>query len=114
MPEILQSPHQCQKSYNRPNNTYKQVVVGGGPTGVEFAGELANLVNRDLASVDNDRARDMRITLIEATELLGSFDAGLRDYAARKLRGAGVHLRRGVVQEVAPEEITLQGGDVIR
>lgn len=81
---------------------------------MEFAGELADFVNSDLAQVDNDRARDIRITLIEATELLGTFDAALREYAARKLRGAGVHLRKGVVQEVRAEEIVLQGGDVIR
>jgi NADH:ubiquinone reductase (non-electrogenic) len=37
------------------------VIVGGGPTGVEFAGELADFVNRDLARIDNDRARDMRV-----------------------------------------------------
>ena len=37
------------------------VVVGGGPTGVEFAGELADFVNHDLRKIDPDRARDMRV-----------------------------------------------------
>jgi len=36
------------------------VIVGGGPTGVEFAGELSDFISKDLAKVDNDRARDMR------------------------------------------------------
>ena len=38
------------------------LVVGGGPTGVEFAGELADFINRDLYKIDPDRARDMRVS----------------------------------------------------
>ncbi len=34
------------------------------------------------------------ITLIEAKELLGSFDGAMREYAARRLTRAGVLLRR--------------------
>lgn len=41
-----------------------------------------------------------QVTLIEADQLLGSFDARLREYAARKLVAAGVHLTRGIVKEV--------------
>lgn len=37
------------------------VVVGGGPTGVEFAGELADFINKDLRKIDPGRARDMRV-----------------------------------------------------
>ncbi len=36
------------------------VVVGGGPTGTEFAGELADFINSDLAKIDPERARDCR------------------------------------------------------
>lgn len=36
------------------------VVVGGGPTGTEFAGELADFINKDLAKIDPERARDSR------------------------------------------------------
>ena len=36
------------------------VVVGGGPTGTEFAGELADFNNSDLAIIDSERARDCR------------------------------------------------------
>lgn len=74
--------------------------MGGGPTGVEFAGELADFVRKDLAKLDPNRARDMRITLIEADQLLSSFDARLREYAALKLTRAGVHLVKGIVKEV--------------
>ena len=36
------------------------LIVGGGPTGVEFAGELSDLINKDLKRLDPDRAADMR------------------------------------------------------
>lgn len=88
-------------------------IVGGGPTGVEFAGELADFVKRDLAKIDPNRARDMRITLIEADQLLSSFDSKLREYAALKLTRAGVHLVKGIVKEVRAKELELKSGMVI-
>ncbi len=36
------------------------VVVGGGPTGVEFAGELTDLIRKDLAKIDPLRAADIK------------------------------------------------------
>ena len=50
----------------------------------------------------------MRITLIEARELLGTFDVHLREYAAGKLMRQGVDLRRGVVKRVEAKQIVLQ------
>ncbi|KAI3436606.1 hypothetical protein D9Q98_006023 [Chlorella vulgaris] len=89
------------------------VVVGGGPTGVEFAGELADFINKDLRKIDPGRARDMRITIVEANELLGSFDTRLREYTARKLVKEGVQLIRGVVKQVSADMIELQDGTQI-
>ena len=42
--------------------------------------------------IDNERAREVRITIIEGAQLLGSFDVRLREYAANKLQKQGVHL----------------------
>lgn len=36
------------------------LVVGGGPTGVEFAGELCDFINKDLKRLDPDRAADIK------------------------------------------------------
>lgn len=85
------------------------VVVGGGPTGVEFAGELSDFIGRDLYRIDPVRSREMRVSLIEPRELLGSFEARLREYAASKLARGGVQLLRGVVKEVRRGEVELQG-----
>eukprot|EP01026_Neomeris_dumetosa_P076348 TRINITY_DN81866_c0_g1_i1.p1 TRINITY_DN81866_c0_g1~~TRINITY_DN81866_c0_g1_i1.p1 ORF type:complete len:416 (-),score=64.00 TRINITY_DN81866_c0_g1_i1:217-1464(-) len=88
------------------------VVVGGGPTGVEFAGELSDLINQDLKRVVPARAQDLRVTLVEAAELLGSFEKPLREYAARRLTKLGVRLVQGVVKEVRETEIELRDGRV--
>ncbi len=42
--------------------------------------------------IDAERGRDIRITLVEGAQLLGSFDAPLREYAARKLHDQGIRL----------------------
>ncbi|WIA34774.1 hypothetical protein OEZ86_013079 [Tetradesmus obliquus] len=101
----------------RPVDDYNRllhvVIVGGGPTGVEVAGELSNLINRDLKHVYPDRAKAMRVTVVEAKELLGTFDGSLREYAARKLVAQGVKLRKGVVKHVEPGCLTLTDGTVI-
>lgn len=46
--------------------------------------------------------------MIEANELLGSFDSRLREYAARRLTREGVQLVKGVVKEVRQKEVELQ------
>jgi NADH dehydrogenase len=68
------------------------VVVGGGPTGVEMAGQIGELardtLRRDFRAIDT---RNGRILLIEAADrLLTSFPPSLSDKAARSLRKLGV------------------------
>jgi len=74
------------------------VIVGGGATGVEMAGAIAELAKRALAS--DFRAidpRSARIILIEAgPRLLPAFDPTLSDAARRSLEGLGVEVRLGV------------------
>ena len=71
------------------------VVIGGGPTGVELAGALAEVARHALAhdfrAVD---PRAARILLVEAAPaILGSFPAPLRLVAERSLRRLGVEIR---------------------
>ncbi len=55
-----------------------------------------------------------RVTLVEASELLGNFDGKLREYAARSLVQAGVHLTKGLVKEVQETKMTLADGQVMK
>jgi len=73
------------------------VIIGGGPTGVELAGALAELAKaalaRDFRHIDSTTAR---IVLIEAgPRLLPSFPPTLSAVAARALTRLGVELRLG-------------------
>ena len=73
------------------------VIVGGGPTGVEMAGAIAELANRALAkdfrSID---PRAARILLVEAApRLLTPFDPPLSETARLSLEQLGVTVRLG-------------------
>lgn len=61
------------------------VVVGGGPTGVEFSGELSDFITRDVRERYAHVKDYVKVTLIEANEILSSFDVGLRQYATDHL-----------------------------
>ena len=83
------------------------VVVGGGPTGVETAGALAEMRNTDMP-VTYPELNTSRITisLVEmGPAVLGPFDSLLRDYSAEALRKRGVDLRL----ETAVKEVTEDG-----
>jgi len=73
------------------------VIVGGGPTGVEMAGAIAELANRALAA--DFRAidpRSARIILVEAApRLLTPFDPSLSEEAKTSLEQLGVEVRLG-------------------
>ena len=73
------------------------IIVGGGPTGVEMAGAIAELSKRALA--EDFRAIDpraARIILVEAApRLLTPFDPKLSEEAKKSLEGLGVEVRLG-------------------
>jgi NADH dehydrogenase len=90
------------------------VVVGGGPTGVELAGQIAEIANdtlrRDFRSID---PRAAKILLVEAGDrLLGTFPEQLSARAGRALERLGVTpiLDRMVV-DVGPDAVSLQRAD---
>ncbi|KAJ7543541.1 hypothetical protein O6H91_09G042800 [Diphasiastrum complanatum] len=89
------------------------VVVGGGPTGVEFSGELSDFIHRDVYFKYSHVKNYIHVTLIEANEILSSFDMRLREYAVRQLTKAGVRLVRGVVKDVEPGKLVLSDGSVV-
>lgn len=75
------------------------VIVGGGPTGVELAGALAEIarhtLRKDFRSIHPETSR---IVLLEgAAELLGAFPPTLRERARRSLTRLGVEVRTGAI-----------------
>jgi NADH dehydrogenase len=86
------------------------VVIGGGPTGVELAGALAEIAGRTLAKEFRrfDPATT-RVVLIEAgPRILPSFDPRLSAKAERQLRSLGIDVRTGSpVSQVSPDFVLL-------
>jgi NADH dehydrogenase len=89
--------------------TCELTVVGGGPTGVEMAGALAELVRGPLKRDEQSVASRMHVRLIEAgPRLLPSFDPKLSQRTRRDLEKLGVEvLLDTAVQEVKSSSITL-------
>jgi NADH dehydrogenase len=91
------------------------VVVGGGPTGVELAGALAEIarhsLREDFRSINPESAR---IVLIEAShDLLGAFPEPLRHAARQSLERLGVEVRTGSPVTVVDEEGVTTAGERI-
>ena len=92
------------------------VLVGGGPTGVELAGAIAEIsrrtVARDFRRVDPASAR---IVLLEGgPRLLASFPESLSTRAKRDLERMGVEVRLGVhATQISPRAV-LAGGEEIQ
>ncbi|KAH9885261.1 FAD/NAD-P-binding domain-containing protein [Cubamyces lactineus] len=68
-------------------------IVGGGPTGVEFAAELHDFLHSDIARHYPALARMAKINLYDvAPMILGGFDTGLQEYATAKFKREGIRL----------------------
>ena len=89
-------------------------VVGGGATGVELAGTLADLRNIALATAFPDIDRSLlHIRLVEqAPALLTPYAPSLREYARRQLLARGVEVRLdATISEITEDEVVLSGGE---
>ncbi len=91
------------------------VVVGGGPTGVEFAAELHDLVEEDLERHYNGMHDEVHITLFEAGRtILNAFDNELREYTIQHFNRHRITVRLGMpVAEVGADYLKLRNGEVI-
>lgn len=91
------------------------VVIGGGPTGVELAGALAEIsrqsLSRDFRRIDPGSAR---IILVEAgPALLSAFPPALRDAARRDLEKLGVEVITGsAVTDVTDRSVVIGGNTI--
>jgi NADH dehydrogenase len=93
------------------------VVVGGGPTGVETAGAVAELYRADFAKDYSSVAQEQaRVILVEAgPELFSMFKPKLRAYAAKALTDRTVEVKTGaLVASVSPTRITLKSGEELK
>ena len=91
------------------------VLVGGGPTGVELAGALAEMRRHVVGRDFHGLAQDMRVVLVEGRDrLLPGFPAPLCERALAQVQSLGVEVRLGsLVDAVDPDGVSLAGGERI-
>jgi NADH:quinone reductase (non-electrogenic) len=91
-------------------------VVGGGATGVETAGTLAELRNIALATAfpEIDRSR-VHIRLVEqAPALLAGYVPSLREYAHQQLLDRGIEVRlNATIKEITADHVVLADGETM-
>jgi NADH:ubiquinone reductase (non-electrogenic) len=83
------------------------IVVGGGPTGVEFAGELQDFYNEDLRKWIPDIKEYFQVTLVEALpNVLPMFSKQLIDYTESIFKEEHIHiLTKTMVKKVTDKHI---------
>ncbi|ABX05085.1 MAG TPA: NAD(P)/FAD-dependent oxidoreductase [Herpetosiphon sp.] len=92
------------------------VVVGGGPTGVELAGAIRELVKhvlvRDFPQLENSQ---VQVILLEATDkVLGMLPTRLQQKTLQRLEKMGVQVRLNTaVEGASADQVYLKGGEVI-
>lgn len=91
------------------------VIVGGGPTGVEYAGALAELMHLVLATEYPQISVSPRIVLVEGRrQLLGAFSKKLGEYTLRRLGKLDVEVILGaLVSDADGETVTLSNHKTI-
>jgi NADH dehydrogenase len=91
------------------------VLVGGGPTGVEMAGAIAELTRKAMArEFRHINPATARILLVEAApRILNTFPESLARQAMHTLASAGVEVRTGVAVDAIDEAGVMVGGEHI-
>ena len=92
------------------------IIVGGGFSGVEAAGEINDLVRSSARYFRNFRSEDMRVILIHSRDqILPEITQDLRDFARKKMEKAGVTVKLNArVASATPEGVGLQSGEFIK
>lgn len=92
------------------------VIAGGGPTGVEFAGELLEFLHSGFGKYfKKAEMRLAQISLVQKDkELLPSFDEKIRKKTLEILQKKGIHVfLNSSIKEVSPFSVTLDSGEEI-
>uniref|UniRef100_A0A7N0TL82 NADH:ubiquinone reductase (non-electrogenic) n=2 Tax=Kalanchoe fedtschenkoi TaxID=63787 RepID=A0A7N0TL82_KALFE len=86
------------------------VIVGGGPTGVEFAAELHDFFSEDLVNIYPMVREFVKITLIQAGDhILNTFDERISSFAESKFARDGIEVQTGCrVLSVSDKDISVK------
>jgi len=91
-----------------PDDVRRQIlhfaVVGGGPTGIEFAAELHDLIHEDMKRIYPGLIRFTRISIYDVSpNVLSQFDGKLASFAAQHFSRRGIEIKTSrAIEELAP------------
>ena len=88
------------------------VVVGGGPTSIEFTSELYDFLQNDVSRWYSDLSGSYNVVLVEAGKhLLGAFDGKLSDYVEKLFKKRNITVLTGEsVKSVNENSVTIRSG----
>jgi len=99
------------------NHLLNFAIVGGGPTGIEFAAELHDIITEDLARLYPELVPHHKITVYDVAEkVLPMFDKKLADYAMQTFTREGIQIKtQHHVEELrpGPPQRDLENGKVM-
>ncbi|CUM66162.1 uncharacterized protein PRCAT00003820001 [Priceomyces carsonii] len=82
------------------------VVCGGGPTGVEFAGEMQDYIDQDLKKWMPEIASELKVTLVEALpNVLNSFNEKLVEYTQQVFKDTNIDLKTNTMIKKLDEKV---------
>jgi NADH:ubiquinone reductase (non-electrogenic) len=86
------------------------VIIGGGPTGVEYAAELTDFLDDDLSKAYKEVAHLASVTLIQSSDaILNMFDKAIQDYAEKNFERINIKvLKNTKVLAVGPKQLALE------
>ncbi|HWX22707.1 MAG TPA: FAD-dependent oxidoreductase [Candidatus Binatia bacterium] len=100
----------------RRNQYLTVLVVGGGYSGVEAAGEINDLLRDSARYFRNWKVEDVKVVLIHSRDqILPEISPELREFARKKMEAAGVQMVLNArVNSATPEGVTLEGGQCLK
>ena len=92
------------------------VIIGGGPTGVEFAAELTDFLADELELAYKEVAHLAKVKLIQSSDaILNMFDRAISDYAEENFKRIDIDVAKNTkVLAVGPRTVTVEGPDGVQ
>jgi len=92
------------------------IIIGGGPTGVEFSAELTDFLNDDLTEAYNEVAHLASVTVIQSADsILNMFERAIQAYAEENFKRIDINVvKQTRVLAVGPRTLTLEGPDKVK
>lgn len=111
--DLIEAANILPKGDPERNRLLSIVVCGGGPTGVEVAGELQDYIDQDLRNWMPEVASELKVTLVEALpNVLNMFNKKLVDYTKQVFEDTNIDLRTNtMVKKVDDKSVIAQTKD---